>query len=335
VPWVLDAARRRACREAAGRRLTRQPKGSAIHMARIRSSNPVFTRARSEAPAPGQPTWPQTRQPGAPVPGGQPGWPPASPGGQFRGPAPGQPGWPPAAQGWQPGAPTPEALARGYRQPSSLTIDDVVVHTLGLFAITAVGGLLGWLVVENAPGLVFVAGIAAFALSLVIHFTGRINPALVVVFGVLAGVMAGGASREYENTYAGIIPQALLGTAVIFVTMLLAYRSRRIRATPRMARIVGSVLLAVVILSIIDVALRLTTSSHLPVINDATPLGILFSVVVLVVASLQFILDFDCIERLIAARAPRSDAWLCAYGLLIGFIWVYLEMLRLLSKLRR
>jgi len=265
-------------------------------MARTRSSNPVFTRLRSGAPAAGQSAWP------------------------------------PSSGG---GTPTPEELARIYRQPSSLTIDDVVMHTLGLFAITGVGGVAGWMLAEGAPGLVFGAGIAAFVLSLVINFTGRVSPALICVFGVLAGVMAGGASHLYENVYAGIIPQALLGTAVIFVTMLLAYRSRHLRATPRMARIVGTVLLAVVILSIIDVLLRLTTGSHLPVINDATPLGILFSVVVLVVASLQFILDFDSIERMIAARAPRSDAWVCAYGLLIGFIWVYMEMLRLLSKLRR
>ncbi|MBL7487839.1 Bax inhibitor-1/YccA family protein [Frankia sp. AgB1.9] len=268
-------------------------------MARTRSSNPVFTHLRSGTPASDQLTWP------------------------------------PSAQGTPPGTPTPEELARVYRQPSSLTIDDVVMHTLGLFAIAGVGGAVGWYLVDRAPGLVFGAGIAAFVLSLVIRFTGRINPALVVVFGVLSGLMAGGVSRLYANDYAGIIPQAILGTAVIFVTMLLAYRSRRLRATPRMARIVGNVLLAVVIISIIDVVLRLTTGSHLPVINDATPLGILFSVVVLVIASLQFILDFDAIERMIAARAPRSDAWVCAYGLLIGFIWVYLEMLRLLSKLRR
>jgi uncharacterized YccA/Bax inhibitor family protein len=250
-------------------------------------------------------------------------------------PAPDQLTWPPSAQGTPPGTPTPEELARAYRTPSSLTIDDVIMHTLGLFAIAAVGGVVGWVVVNSAPGLVFAAGIAAFVLSLVIRFTGRINPALVVVFGALSGLMAGGVSRLYENDYAGIIPQAILGTAVIFVTMLLAYRSRRLRATPRMARIVGNVLLAVVILSIVDVVLRFSTGSHLPIINDASPLGILFSLVVLVVASLQFILDFDAIEGMIAARAPRSAAWVCAYGLLIGFIWVYLEMLRLLSKLRR
>jgi uncharacterized YccA/Bax inhibitor family protein len=85
----------------------------------------------------------------------------------------------------------------------------------------------------------------------------------------------------------------------------------------------------------VDLLIRVTTGSQLPIINDATPLGILFSLAVLVVASLQFILDFDYIEQAVRAGAPRSEAWRAAFGLMIGFVWVYLEMLRLLSKLRQ
>jgi uncharacterized YccA/Bax inhibitor family protein len=241
--------------------------------------------------------------------------------------------WPPSGHGGTP--PSPEELARVYRQPSGLTIDDVVVHTLGLLGVALAGGVVGWLLEPGAPGVVFGAGIIAFVLSLVIGFTGRINPPLVLTFAVLAGIGAGGVSRVYEDLYSGIILQAMIGTGLIFVTMLLAYRSRRLRATPRMARVVGGVLMGVVLISLLDLGLRLTTGSHLPIINDATPLGILFSLAVLVFASLQFILDFDYIERAIEARAPRSEAWRASYGLLIGFLWVYLEMLRLLSKLRR
>ena len=80
--------------------------------------------------------------------------------------------------------------------------------------------------------------------------------------------------------------------------------------------------------------LRATTGSQLPILNSSGPLGILLSIGILVVASLQFILDFDYIERAIAAGAPRSEAWRASYGLLVGFVWVYLELLRLLSKLR-
>jgi uncharacterized YccA/Bax inhibitor family protein len=230
---------------------------------------------------------------------------------------------------------TPEQLAQMYRAPSTLTVDDVVVHTLGLFAALGVMAAVGWAIAPSNPGIGLAAGLAALALSFVIGFSRVIRPPLVVVFALLEGLAIGLISRFYEDAYHGIVLQALLGTGVIFIVMLALYRSRRVRATPRMARIVTSTLLGVVALGLIDLVVRLTTGSHLPIINSASPLGILFSVAILVVASLQFILDFDYIERAIRAGAPRSEAWRASYGLLVGFIWVYLELLRLLSKLRQ
>jgi uncharacterized YccA/Bax inhibitor family protein len=216
-----------------------------------------------------------------------------------------------------------------------MTYDDVIMHTLGLFAIVAVTGAVGWAIAPGAPGVGFAAGLGALALSFALAFSRVVRPALVVVFAVLEGLMVGAVSRYYEEAYNGIVLQALLGSALIFVIMLALYRSRRLRATPRMARIVFGTLLGVVALGLIDLVLRAFTGSHLPVINDATPLGILFSVGVLVVASLMFILDFDYIESAVRAGAPRQEAWRAAYGLLVGFVWVYLELLRLLGKLRQ
>jgi uncharacterized YccA/Bax inhibitor family protein len=229
---------------------------------------------------------------------------------------------------------TPEQLAQMYRAPSRLTIDDVVIHTLGLFALLGAAAAVGWGIAPNNPGVGIAAGLAALALSFVIGFSRVIRPPLVVVFALLEGVAIGLISRFYEDAYHGIVLQALLGTGVIFVVMLGLYRSGRLRATPRMRKIVYSTLMGVVAIGLIDLVVRVTTGSHLPIINSASPIGIIFSLAVLVVASLQFILDFDYIERAIAAGAPRSEAWRASYGLLVGFVWVYLELLRLLSKLR-
>lgn len=234
-----------------------------------------------------------------------------------------------------PPTPTPEELDRLYRQPDHLTMDDVVIHTLGVFAILAVTGGVGWLLAADSPGVAIGAGLVGLVLSLVISFRRQIVPALVVAFAAVEGLFVGGISRIYEDAFSGIVVQALLGTGLVFVSMLVAYRSGRLRATPRMARIVFGVLAGVVLVSLVDLVIRATTGSHVPVVNDPSPLGILFSVVVLGVAALQFILDFDYIDRAIAARAPRREAWRAAFGLLIGFIWVYLEMLRLISKLRQ
>lgn len=229
---------------------------------------------------------------------------------------------------------TPEQLALMYRAPSRLTVDDVVVHTLGLFAVLGVAAAVGWGLAPHSPGIGFAAGFAALALSFAIAFSRTIRPPLVVLFALLEGFAIGMISRFYEAAYHGIVLQALLGTGVIFIVMLGLYRSGRLRATPRMRRVVYSTLMGVVAIGLIDLVMRATTGSHLPILNDATPLGIILSLAILVVASLQFILDFDFIERAIAAGAPRSEAWRASYGLLIGFVWVYLELLRLLSKLR-
>ncbi len=229
---------------------------------------------------------------------------------------------------------TPEQLAQMYRTPSRLTIDDVVIHTLGLFALLGAAAAVGWGIAPSSPGIGIAAGLAALALSFVIGFSRVIRPPLVVIFALLEGLAIGLISRFYEAAYHGIVLQALLGTGVVFVVMLGLYRSGRLRATPRMRKIVYSTLMGVVALGLIDLVVRLTTGSHLPIINSSSPIGIIFSLAVLVVASLQFILDFDYIERAIAAGAPRSEAWRASYGLLVGFIWVYLELLRLLSKLR-
>jgi uncharacterized YccA/Bax inhibitor family protein len=229
---------------------------------------------------------------------------------------------------------TPEQLAQMYRAPSRLTIDDVVIHTLGLFALLGAAAAVGWGIAPNNPGIGIAAGLAALALSFAIGFSRVIRPPLVVVFAVLEGLAIGLISRFYEEAYHGIVLQALLGTGVIFIVMLGLYRSGRLRATPRMRKIVYSTLMGVVAIGLVDLVVRLTTGSHLPIINSSSPIGIIFSLAVLVVASLQFILDFDYIERAIAAGAPRSEAWRASYGLLVGFVWVYLELLRLISKLR-
>jgi uncharacterized YccA/Bax inhibitor family protein len=237
--------------------------------------------------------------------------------------------------GGPPPTPTPDELASMYRQPSRMTIDDVIMHTLGVFAIAIATGAVGWAIAPNSSGLGLGAGLAALALSFVLGFGRRLRPSLICVFAALEGLFVGTLSRIYENAFHGIVVQAMVGTAVVFLVMLVAYRSGRIRATPRMARIVFGTLLGVVLTSLVDLCLRGLTGSHLPVINSPSPLGILFSLAVLVVASLQFILDFDYIERAVAEGVPSREAWRAAYALLVGFVWVYLEMLRLLSKLRQ
>lgn len=226
-------------------------------------------------------------------------------------------------------------LERLYTAPSRMTVDDVVVHTLGLLALLGVAAGFGWLLAPAYPVVGFGSALIALALSFAIAFSRVTRPPLIVVFALLEGLFVGAISRIYETAFNGIVAQALLGTGAVFVGMLLAYRSGRLRATPRMRKIVFGTLLGVVAVSLIDVVLRVTGVGQVPVLNDPSPLGILLSVGILVVASLQFILDFDFIEQAMRAGAPKTEAWRAAYGLLVGFVWVYLELLRLLGKVRQ
>ena len=199
---------------------------------------------------------------------------------------------------------TPEQLAQMYRSPSRLTIDDVVIHTLGLFALLGApplsdGGS------PRQPRHRDRRRSGRARASFVIGFSRVIRPPLVVVFALLEGLAIGLISRFYEDAYHGIVLQALLGTGVIFIVMLGLYRSGRLRATPRMRKIVYS-----------THGCR-GDRPHRPggAPHHGQPLADHQLVLAdrdylqpgrLVVASLQFILDFDFIERAIAAGHPAA-----------------------------
>jgi uncharacterized YccA/Bax inhibitor family protein len=139
-------------------------------------------------------------------------------------------------------------------------------------------------------------------------------------------------SKFYETAFDGIVIQAAAGTFGIFLIMTALYKFRVIRATPKFARGLMAAVFGVLGIVLVNFVLSLFgINTHL---RDGSGLAIVFSLVVIVIASLTFILDFDLIEQSINQGAPRRMAWTCAFGLLVGLIWVYLEVLRLLSYLR-
>src|SRR5450759_4105667 len=145
------------------------------------------------------------------------------------------------------GAPTPgvDELERMYAGSDRLTVDDVVMHTLGLFAVLGIAAGFGWMLTGGGGSVALASGLGALALSFAIGFSRTVRPALIIVFAALEGLFVGGISRIDETAYAGIVAQALLGTGIVFVTMLVAYRSGRLRATPRMRKIVIGTLMGV------------------------------------------------------------------------------------------
>jgi uncharacterized YccA/Bax inhibitor family protein len=249
------------------------------------------------------------------------GYPPAGP----YGPAAGQPGYGqpyPSADGGYPSA--PPAV-----QP--MTIDDVVVKTVILLGIVGVSATAAWNLIPDALlGAAWIgAAVVGLVLGLIISFSRVANPALVVTYAVVEGAFVGLVSKTFESFYNGIVLQAVLATFGVFFLMAVLYRARVIRATPKFARgliaVMGG-LFAVMLINFVLSLFGVNTG-----LRDNGILGIGFSLVCIVVASLSFILSFNEVEEGVRMGLPARYAWTASFGILVSLIWLYLEVLRLIS----
>ncbi len=247
---------------------------------------------------------------------------------------------------------TPSAsdLQDMYNSPSAtsvdtgrMTIDDVVMRTGTLFAILLVTAAATFIPITNrlnetgtvpagALGIVIVAAIAGFALSLVVSFSKKVRPALIMAYAAAEGVFVGGISAVFEASYNGIVIQAVLGTLGAFTAMLLLYRSGLIKATPKFQKmliIAGAGYLVFAVLNIL-----LSAFHVIPNVYSVGGLGLLVSAFGVALASLFLVLDFDFVEQGVRNGLPARYAWTAAFGLVVTLVWLYLEILRLLAILR-
>jgi uncharacterized YccA/Bax inhibitor family protein len=228
-------------------------------------------------------------------------------------------------------------------QPRTMTMDDVVVRTVALLAITGIVGAGAWVLLPATSPVTyfaaFMAGIAGLVLGLVISFRRVTSPAVIIPYAVLQGIALGVISRAFESWYSGIVVQAVFATFGIFAVMAALYKFKVLRATPRFTKFVIGALIGVVVLSLanwlfymfgLNLGLREYTAN-----GHVGWLPIVFSIVVIAVGALTFILDFDAIEQGQRYGLPERYAWYCAFGILVGLIFLYYEILRLLSYLRR
>ncbi len=213
-------------------------------------------------------------------------------------------------------------------QTGRMTIDDVVVKTGLMFAVLVpLAGLNYYL---NSPLLTFGGLIAGLVLGLVIAFKQSTNAALILTYAGLEGLFVGGISRMYENLYDGIVAQAVLGTLSVFGVALFAYRSGRVRVTPKFQRTVLIAGGGYLVFCLINLGLVMFTDSNL----RSGPLGIAIGLFAITLAAAFLILDFDFAEQGVKNGLPERYAWLAAFGLVVTLVWLYIEFLRLISILR-
>jgi uncharacterized YccA/Bax inhibitor family protein len=270
----------------------------------VKSSNPVLSRLGQAAERE------RTAGYGAYGPAGQPGY------GQPYPTAAGYPAAPPAVQ--------------------PMTIDDVVVKTVTLLGITGVSAIAAWNLIPDAYTSVAWIGAAVVGLviGLIISFSRMANPALVITYAVVEGAFVGMVSKAYQTIFGvdGIVLQAVVATFGVFFLMAMLYRARVIRATPKFTRGLIAVMGGLFAVMLINWVLSMF-GFHTG-IRDNGPLGYIFSLVCIVVAALSFIVDFDQIEQGVRMGLPQRYSWTCAFGILVGLIWLYLEILRLLAYLQ-
>jgi uncharacterized YccA/Bax inhibitor family protein len=223
----------------------------------------------------------------------------------------------------------PGRAAAGQRP---ITVDDIVQKT----AITAgsaivAGGLTAW---SGLYGLALPAFIVGFVVSLIVIFKQSSNPALVMTYSVAMGVALGGIAGAIDNYFPGIAFQALIGTAGVFVGMLVVYKTGAVRVTPRFTKWLMGAMIGVVVLMLANLVASFFTPGGFG-LRDGGPLAIVFSLVVIGVAAFSLLLDFDQADQAVRAGVPAKFAWYIAFGLMTTLVWLYIEILRLLTYLRQ
>ncbi|WP_328464785.1 Bax inhibitor-1/YccA family protein [Streptomyces sp. NBC_00448] len=235
---------------------------------------------------------------------------------------------------------TAAQLETMYARPSAgaartgrMTMGDVVTRTAATLGMVVLGVLLGWFALPERYGLAIGAAVIAFVLAMVQSFKRTPSPALIIGYALFEGVFLGVLSRTYNEAWQGAPVQAVLGTVAVFCGMLLAYRTRLIRVTARYRRIGLAVSVAFLIAIVVNLLFSAFGGGDTLGIHTGG-LGIAFCVLGILLGAFFLSLDFQQVEDGIRHGVPQQHAWLAAFGLTLSLVWIYLELLRLISILR-
>jgi uncharacterized YccA/Bax inhibitor family protein len=233
-----------------------------------------------------------------------------------------------------------------YNQPSAgpvqtgrVTLDDVVMKTLGLFSIVVLVGAASWFTVAGNAKLslpLMLGGMfGGLAVGLVIAFKKTISVPLIVLYAVLEGVLVGAISSVFERMWPGIVTTAVIATVSTFAGMFLAWRFGLIKVTDKSRRIFGMAIMGYLLFSLVNVAAAfMGVGDSWGFGGKNGLLGIGISVLGVGLASYSLAIDFDSVDRAVKAQLPEKYSWLLAHGLIVTLVWLYLEILRLLARLR-
>jgi uncharacterized YccA/Bax inhibitor family protein len=228
-----------------------------------------------------------------------------------------------------------------------LTIDDVVTKTGITLAVLTASAVVAYFLVRGnealAAPLSLIGGLAGFVVVMIATFGRKQDsPALVLTYAVLEGLFLGAVSFVLANftvssaNAGSLIGQAILGTFGVFFGMLVVYKTGAIRVTPKFTRMVVAGIFGVLALMLGNFVLAMFGVGHGEGmgLRSGGTLAIIFSLVCICLAAFSFLIDFDAADQMIRAGAPERAAWGIALGLTVTLVWLYIEILRLLSYLQ-
>ena len=220
-----------------------------------------------------------------------------------------------------------------------MTVNGSISKTYILFGILLIAAVYSWNLIANgmndlALQLAYGGGIAGFVLALIIIFTKKAMHILTPVYAICEGLCVGGISAIYDALFNGIIFQAVGATFAAMAAMLILYSTNAVRATDKFRAVIITSTLSIAIIYLIQIIASFFDRGIPQIFTDSN-LGILFSLFVVVIASLNLILDFDFIERGANNMLEKKYEWYGAFGLMVTIVWLYLEILRLLAKTGR
>jgi uncharacterized YccA/Bax inhibitor family protein len=216
-----------------------------------------------------------------------------------------------------------------------LTVDDVVMKT-GINVVLAIA--LGIASAVLGLGIIGIIGgfVVGLVLALVIIFKQSTNKLLVLGYSAAQGVALGSLTGLLESSasqFAGIGFQAILGVLGVFIGMLVVYKTGAIRVTPRLTKMVIGAAIGVLVLMVANLLISFFVDGGLG-LRSGGPLAIIFSLVCIGIGAFMLLLDFDQADQAVKAGVPAKFAWYLAFGFMTTLVWLYIEILRLLSYFR-
>jgi len=222
---------------------------------------------------------------------------------------------------------------------SVMTLQGTVNRIALLLALVFAGAAFTWWLFDTTRDFAIVSPffygglIGGLVVALILVFKHQWAPYLAVLYAGLEGLALGGLSALMDSIYPGIAIEALLLTFGILAVLLVVYTTRLIKVTENFKLMIVAATGGIALYYVLSIVLGLFGIA-VPLIHDNSWLGIAFTLGVVIIASLNLVVDFDFIEQGVERRAPKYMEWYGAFGILVTLVWLYVELLRLLSKLR-